>query len=613
MRKRLEAETIYLATTLALYLAIVYAFAFSQDSTSARQAMNLVILMMDALILWRLWKNTNQKTPAWLAVAVLVPLVLLHADYLLSRRLGGEHGLFGTLTQIKTCLMLGQFAAMLALISPRAPWREFRVDRFDIGIFSIALVPLVNYLARNIGDFSLAGALEYFLLFLALPMVLWVFIRTLQHTLGARISAIPLVIGVTFVHYSMPMVSHALRQPIEALFVVQCSLAIAVSGALAALYWTGKQRLAKSAVAFSTISIAASCLMVLVPGQTASPMPVALNRSDAPLFRHLDSTARRTPDVYFLIYDGYAAPGMMRHYRISNDRHIAYLAAKKFVVYNHAYSIHLSSLSSMSSALDMRAIAEAGIGGATTAMMFFKRNGYRTHFILNSHLLRDAGVVEADVTFPQATYRAGLHALYRGIGGGEFKSEVVFQDTTRDRWLAAKREALSASSGQPRMVYAHSGLPGHSQNSGRCLNDETEQYARRVSTANEEMIVDIETVLQSRRDAIIVIAGDHGPYLTGDCLYLNRYDPDEITAEHLADRYGAMLAIRWPDDSYKEFDQISTIQDTFFAITAYLLHDAWILDYKPMTETIGYGGIPDKAVTDGIVTIGPNQGIPLLR
>jgi hypothetical protein len=214
--------------------------------------------------------------------------------------------------------------------------------------------------------------------------------------------------------------------------------------------------------------------------------------------------------------------------------------------------------------------------------------------------------------FPNWSPRSGLSALYRGIGGGEFKSEIVFQDSDRDQWLAAKRSVLRETIGGPKMLYAHSAFPGHSQNSGNCLPDETERYAARLAVARDEMRADIEATQRSHREAIIIIAGDHGAYLTGDCLYMTRHNRDELTAVHFADRYGAKLAIRWPDGA-AEVDRTQTIQDVFFAVSAYLLDDDRVWRHRLPTETIGYSGIPHGAVKDGVVLIGKDKGRPLFH
>jgi hypothetical protein len=318
--------------------------------------------------------------------------------------------------------------------------------------------------------------------------------------------------------------------------------------------------------------------------------------------------AKKRPDVYVLIYDGYASRAMLERYGIDNDSIVQYLRGNNFAFYEHVYSLFMASLGSMSSMMDMRAPTLASIGGSNTANTFFKEQGYRSFLVLNSYLLNGADRILPDFVFPRMTYRSGLSALYRGIGGGEFKSEIVFQDSDRDEWLSVKRQVLAERSRQPKMLYAHSGVPGHSQNSGRCLEDERHQYKTRLTIANEEIRGDVEAILSTKRDAIIVVAGDHGPFLTGDCLYMTRYREDDFSAEHLADRYGTRLAIRWPDGAFVAYDSISTIQDVLISISAYLLEDASVLQYRPSAETFGYGGIPDGAVKNGIVMIGKDRG-----
>jgi hypothetical protein len=161
------------------------------------------------------------------------------------------------------------------------------------------------------------------------------------------------------------------------------------------------------------------------------------------------------------------------------------------------------------------------------------------------------------------------------------------------------------------MLYAHSGVPGHSQNSGACLPDETAQYAVRLAVAEREMKEDIAAIASSQRDAVIIVAGDHGPHLTGDCLYMSGYNPSDLGAEHLADRYGTMLAIRWPTEVRKGIDDIRVIQDVFFAVASYLRDDDQVWRYRIPAETAGYGGIPSGGVKDGIIAIGKDKGRPL--
>ena len=636
-RPLVEANLTLFASSLATYLGIAYAFSFSMDSPSSRQASNLAILLMDTLIFLcfvggparfidNLVPRRDTSRPLQLlqalACALLLMVVMLHLDYLLGRSRGAEHGMSGAaLSPIKGYLVVAQilFVFSLALIRARpkqlAATTILKVDVTDILVMSLVLVPIHNYLVRNRETFTVLGAVEYLLVFALAPFVVLLFMQSLQRTLNASAAAAPIVAGLAFVHYSMPMLSESLMRPIEALFAVQLGLVLVVSGCLVAVYSVNRRALARFVVLFSVISVVGSLALAAFARDwhrpAASPASLNPDINSTPL-SGLAAAPTRKPDVYLLVNDGYASPGMLRRYGINNEAHLEYLARNDFVIYSHAYSLYLASQPSMSSMMDMRMRPRAGIGGANTALRFFGGHGYKTHLVLSDHLLRGSASVMADVVFPQITYRSGLDALYRGIGGGEFKSEMVFQDTTREEWLAQKRSILSARTTDPKMLYAHSGFPGHSQNSGRCVEDETPQYARRLLLANTEIEADVETILSARRDAIIILAADHGPYLTGDCLYMAGYRQQDITAEHLADRYGTMLAVRWPDDAYKRFDRIATIQDVLFGVSAYLLEDEAVLARKMPAGTVGYGNIPDGAVVDGIVRIGRDTGKPLL-
>ena len=65
-----------------------------------------------------------------------------------------------------------------------------------------------------------------------------------------------------------------------------------------------------------------------------------------------------------------------------------------------------------------------------------------------------------------------------------------------------------------------------------------------MARANEEMRHDIDEILETARDAIIVVAGDHGPYLTGDCAERRPGRSSEVTGDELVDRYGLLPAVR---------------------------------------------------------------------
>jgi hypothetical protein len=410
-------------------------------------------------------------------------------------------------------------------------------------------------------------------------------------------------------------VTALLEKPVEAIFPVQAALALTIPGILAAAYLVDSRLTAAAVVAFSVCSAAWSAIAVRGDLERGAPMSSSPPQDAAsglsPLEEVLSRPAQRRPDVYLLVYDGLAPSAMMRHYGIDDEPTDSYLTDRGFKEYVGAHSLFLSSVGSMGSVMDMRYVPRTGIGGNNTAIRFFKDHGYTVRLVLNTWLLQNSLPFAADDVFPRRHYRSDLPFLYRGLGAGEFKSEIVFEDSAPAEWVEAKRAALGRKTGPPTMLYAHSRFPGHSQNSGRCLPDEVAQYATRLTTADEEMRGDIETILGNGREAIIIVAGDHGPYLTGDCLLMSGSAPEDLSAIHLYDRYGAKLLIRWPAPVPPALDRIEVLQDLIFGVAAYLLDDEEVWRYRLPRETVGTGNIPFRAIKNGIVAIGPDRGKPL--
>jgi hypothetical protein len=179
-----------------------------------------------------------------------------------------------------------------------------------------------------------------------------------------------------------------------------------------------------------------------------------------------------------------------------------------------------------------------------------------------------------------------------------------------------KHDLFTSLPADPLFLYSHILLPGHSQNSGACLPDETQQFAERLKAANLQMRVDLDTLIEHDPDAIIIVAGDHGAYLSKNCASTGEggYSLREITRYDIQDRFGSFLAIRWPDENYVGYDQITVLQDIFPAVFAYLFQDASILDTRVPPVTLYDPWIISGAVVDnGIIHGGVNDGEPLFE
>ena len=172
-----------------------------------------------------------------------------------------------------------------------------------------------------------------------------------------------------------------------------------------------------------------------------------------------------------------------------------------------------------------------------------------------------------------------------------------------------KINLFSEESEDPKFIYMHSNFPTHSQNSGACLPNEVEFFNERLLRANLEMRQDVETIIENDPEAIVIVAGDHGPYLTKNCSSTgDSYDISEISRLDLQDRFGTFLAIRWPTEDFEKFDDIIVLQDLFSAIFAYLFQDQRLLESKIEPATLEEETVSGAAVVDGMIEGGVHSG-----
>ena len=123
---------------------------------------------------------------------------------------------------------------------------------------------------------------------------------------------------------------------------------------------------------------------------------------------------------------------------------------------------------------------------------------------------------------------------------------------------------------------------------------------------------DVEVLLEGDPNAIIIVAGDHGPYLTKNCSYTSDfYDISEITRLDIQDRFGTFLAIRWPSQDFEKYNDITVLQDLFPVIFAYLFEDQIFLESKVEPTTIRNFITSEAKVVDGVIEGGIHDGEPL--
>lgn len=321
-----------------------------------------------------------------------------------------------------------------------------------------------------------------------------------------------------------------------------------------------------------------------------------------------------TPGIYLLVYDSYVVSETMAAYGIDNLEQERYLEQTGFKIYPHTYSLAPGSLKAMSRVLNASADyvldrdGRAAVSGSGTVQQLLDGFGYETYGVFPSDFFFRGTVPGYDYSFPRAHSSAGL--LIGAILEGEFRFDAGFDDVTREQYTNEKERIFSGPPEAPRFVYSHSSLPGHSQTT--CLPNETELFGEDVAKANLEMRRDVEAILQQDPDAIIIIAGDHGPRLTKNCTGTeDDYELSEISRMDIQDRFGTFLAIRWPDEGFEEYDEITVLQDLFPSVFAYMFADADLLQSFQERTTTDSWAISGAQVVDGMIVGGIDDGEPL--
>jgi hypothetical protein len=317
-----------------------------------------------------------------------------------------------------------------------------------------------------------------------------------------------------------------------------------------------------------------------------------------------------TPNIYLLVYDSYIPNETMLSHGIDNSAQENFLKKNGFKLYPKTYSVGASSLSTMSRVLNASTESYGNMRRATSG------DG------VVHNLLRDFGY-QVDAVFPSAYFFRGVgsnfdnsyppldssvNLLLKAVFLGEFRFDLEFDIKSFPTFVKTKLVAFSDVPEGPRFIDTHTG-PGHTQNSGACLPNETALFEERLDKSNLEMRDDVETIVRNDPGAIVIVAGDHGPHLTKNCTALwLKYDISDVTRLDIQDRFGAFLAMRWPTKDFEKYDDITVLQDIFPSIFSYLFNDKELLESKIEPTTLDDSAISGAKVKNGIIHGGVNDG-----
>lgn len=459
----------------------------------------------------------------------------------------------------------------------------------------LPLKPIVQYIINNQDILSPSGSVYILAVFAVFSVLLVVVIPTLIGIGGSTKTLMVLGMAFAFMITNMASLSATYNWFGAGSIAIQLGIfgAIFLGGRLLYSHRTSRKFLYIFVVIFFITGIA----LQFAPGERGSTMPASTNQEmeDNKLLVLVGSKEPlSTPNIYLLVYDAYLINEIMLQHGIDNSAQEEYLEELGFKLYPHTYSVGAGTIATMSRILNASSEycgnPRRGVSGDGVVQNLLRSFGYETLGIFpTDYEFRGFGS-SYDFSFPTTRVEAVSSAhklLVKAIFMGEFRFDVEFDSPSREQFVQYKITTFENVSSEPRFVYMHDNLPNHSQNSGACLPDETELFGKRLIQANYQMKQDIETIIQNDPGAIIIVASDHGPYLTKNCNSTSCcYDISEINRLDIQDRFGTFLAIKWPTEDYSEYDDITVIQDIFPLIFAYLFEDDEFLEAKIEPDTL---------------------------
>jgi YidC/Oxa1 family membrane protein insertase len=483
----------------------------------------------------------------------------------------------------------------------------------------IIISPLIQYYINNTIYFSAASAFLYFIILLGLPLLIIAVINYLNKNNPSISLSFGVFIALFFTLYTLPILTSLSSLIAENNFFVHIIALLTTTCIFIWLFHKSKIAI----LLFSVVLLLGTIVQIMDKPTDGFKQAEKNENQRSDLLNYLSSLElKRTPNLYYLLYDTYNNENVLKFYDIDNSEQMNYLRDNNFRIFEDIYSIGAGTTISTSTSLDL-AIPDIGgqykniIMGNSTVDNLLQINGYETHYILGHNFLRGLTVpfggdflnnqnidsLNGD-GYSENSMMTILYSTF--LGEFKFDNEFLLGTISEDVKTEMKRNNIINLSNKPKFLFYHSNYPGHG--SGNCHPNENELYARNLQIANDMMKSDIEEILSIDKKAIIIISGDHGMHRKGDCQTRFRgYNEDEIRAEHILDMYGSFLAVRLPD--YFIHEDIVILQNVFINILSYLFDDNNIYDYKiPAITRGGTGVLPSGSITNGKITFGADKG-----
>ena len=157
------------------------------------------------------------------------------------------------------------------------------------------------------------------------------------------------------------------------------------------------------------------------------------------------------------------------------------------------------------------------------------------------------------------------------------------------------------------LTFVHFYLPYHTELTGRCDQGyETQKYSERLSDTHRVLLPEIKKIIENDDQSLIILAGDHGPFIFDQCSS----NPAMRTIEEIIEPQGAFLAIKWGGGDYDgRYDRhIKSSANLFRYIFSYLMGHEQLLQNKPDDDAFYLvANKIVKTIDDGVIVLQAND------
>lgn len=476
----------------------------------------------------------------------------------------------------------------------------------------IPLVPIINYLYNNQESLSIKDSIILLFFFIVLLFVfIYMLPKLLKNYLSSR-NLISLTAAFFFSIFNMASMSGYFSWLEMGELQIQLIAFLLVFLILWLVYGIKNHR---EVMLLILVFFCGNIVLLIIPKNNVSAnhlLPSDSFQENKLLNLVNGKEIQIKPNIYLLVYDAYVTNETMNFYGIENSEQEIFLEELGFVIYPNTYSVGAHTLSTMNKILnvsiDYYGQIRRGVSGDGIVQKILKKNNYKIFGIFPNDYMFRVTKPSYDVHFPEVVMPS-YKILLIGVFMGEFRFDTGLDTVSHEEYVNTKHEIFTQKDASPFFIYTHSDLPNHSQNSGVCLENELELYIKRLREANVEMKKDVSIIIENDPDGIIIVAGDHGPYITKNCYStLGVYSSSEISRRDIQDRFGTFLAIKWPSDDYKIYDEIEVLQDIFPSIFSYLYKDLDLLESKIDPNIVDSEAISGVSVESGVIKGGMNDG-----